>query len=406
MNPSTPSLPPPITQVPPNLEWLLPRDFPLPSMQDLSGPIGVFGWLGRLWDWFWFARTDPLPLGAVRIFTGLMLLYIHLIYSNQLLNLFGPDSWIDHKTITEQRHTTPFAPPPTEWGVESEYTAEDPLARGYDIFSVWFHVTEPRWIITLHLLFLLAMLLFTVGFQTRVTGVIAWIGMISYIQRAPTSLFGMDTIMNVLMIYLIIGSSGATLSVDRWLTTWWARRRSLPAPPVEPSIAANFALRLMQIHICIVYLASGCSKLQGAAWWNGTATWYTMVNYEFTPMNWGVYEDVMVWLCQHRWLWESVCAFGCLFTIVLEIGFIFLVWWRPTRWTMIGGAVILHVGIGMIMGLTTFSLFMMCLLLSFVPAESIHSLLAYIRLPSLGAKSTLRTVPAVASPPEAMVAKG
>ena len=40
---------------------------------------------------------------------------------------------------------------------------------------------------------------------------------------------------------------------------------------VEPSVAANVALRLFQVHFCIIYINSGMSKLQGAAWWNGEA---------------------------------------------------------------------------------------------------------------------------------------
>jgi len=51
---------------------------------------------------------------------------------------------------------------------------------------------------------LAAMFLFTLGFCTRVTSVLTWLGMLSYTQRAPTSLFGMDTIMNVLVLYLTL----------------------------------------------------------------------------------------------------------------------------------------------------------------------------------------------------------
>ncbi|MFT3883817.1 MAG: hypothetical protein QM703_29820 [Gemmatales bacterium] len=46
--------------------------------------------------------------------------------------------------------------------------------------------------------------------------------------------------------------------------------------PIQPLWSATLALRLIQIHMCIVYFISGLAKLQGSTWWNGSATWLTM----------------------------------------------------------------------------------------------------------------------------------
>jgi hypothetical protein len=169
--------------------------------------------------------------------------------------------------------------------------------------------------------------------------------------------------------------------VDRLLRRWWTRRQAerkgLPVPawlPPAPSVTANFALRLLQVHFCIIYLASGLSKLQGAAWWNGTAMWLTLANYEFAPLDWARYQDFLVFLCNHRWLWELAMSGGVIFTLALEIGFPFLVWGRATRWLMIIGAVLLHTGIALSMGLTTFGLMMLAMLLSFVPGAAVRQL--------------------------------
>ena len=43
------------------------------------------------------------------------------------------------------------------------------------------------------------------------------------------------------------------------------------------------------------------------------------------------------------------------------------------RWLMLCGSVLMHTGIGLIMGLSTFSLFMLCLALAFVPAQTHHA---------------------------------
>src|SRR5262249_48882217 len=190
-----------------------------------------------------------------------------------------------------------------EWGFDPDQV----YRRGGYYWSVWFHVTDPAWMWITHGAIIVVMLMFAVGFCTRVTSVLTWLAALSYIQRSPITLFGVDTMMNVLLIYLMIGPSGAALSVDRWVAHWWkgqkARRDGKQASawtPPEPSVSANFALRLIQIHFCIIYLASGTTKLMGGNWWNGTAVYYTMANYEFAPLRKDWYLSFMHGLAKNR----------------------------------------------------------------------------------------------------------
>ena len=61
---------------------------------------------------------------------------------------------------------------------------------------------------------LIAIFLFTIGLFTRVTSVLVWVATVGYIHRTQQVLFGMDTMMNILLVYLMIGN-WAALSVDR-----------------------------------------------------------------------------------------------------------------------------------------------------------------------------------------------
>src|SRR5205823_2447161 len=155
--------------------------------------------------------------------------------------------------------------------------------------------------------------------------------------------------------YLTIGPSGAALSVDRLLARWW-RGDTGPAVPPAPRVSANVAVRLLQIHVCIVYLAAGLSKLLGPAWWNGTALWMVFANFEFAPMQFAIYNDILRLVCRNQFVFEMVMTGGCYFTLFFEIGYAFLVWSRRTRWVVLGSAILLHGTIGMFMGLKTFSL--------------------------------------------------
>ncbi len=77
---------------------------------------------------------------------------------------------------------------------------------------------------------------------------------------APGHLFGLDQINMLLSMYLMVGPSGAAYSLDRRLKS---RRLGAPLPPAEPSMAANIAVRLIQLHLCVIYLYAGMGKLMG-----------------------------------------------------------------------------------------------------------------------------------------------
>lgn len=336
---------------------------------------GMLTSIVRAWDRFWFSKADPLPLGVIRIFTGFVVLYVHLIYSLDLMAMVGPDGWLDQSTTEFLRNKQEFYPMPSNWNS----LPDRPHAVGMPIWSVYFHLTDPAWIIATHTAFLGVMFLFTIGFATRITSVLTWVGVMCYIQRLPIFMYGMDTIMNVLCIYLMIAPCGAALSVDRLIQKWWAKKKGLPEPQVQPMVSANFAIRLMQIHFCIIYMASGLAKLQGPAWWNGNALWGTLANYSFAPMNWPIYVDFLRFLTEHRVLWEVIMTTGTYFTLVLEISFPFLVWRPKLRWLMVSGSILMHTGIGLIMGLSTFSLCMFCLVMAFIPASVHHAFINHIQ---------------------------
>jgi hypothetical protein len=324
----------------------------------------------RAWDQFWFRPSDPTTLGFIRICAGLIVMYVQLAYSFGLMDYVGPHAWVDTKALHYLSHEGEVYTVPWGWTAEQEVHS-----RGQYIWSLYFGVTERRWVYVVHFSLLAAMFLFTIGLWTRVTSALTWIAGMCYLQRAPTTLFGMDTMTNILLFYLMVGPSGAALSMDRWLKLRRQGWTGGEAPPPEPLASATFATRLLQIHFCFVYGASGLSKLLGSTWWNGTALWGTVANYSFAPMNLPWYYDSLVWLSQHRWAWELAMTGGVIFTLFLEISVPYLIWVPRLRWLMIIGAVLLHTGIGLSMGLVTFSLAMITMVFSFVPPEAVHYLL-------------------------------
>jgi hypothetical protein len=118
---------------------------------------------------------------------------------------------------------------------------------------------------------------------------------------------------------------------------------------------ANVAVRLIQLHMCVVYLFAGLGKLLGQTWWAGTALWGAFANYEYQTWD-------MTWLGWHPLI---VNLLTCT-VLVWEISYCVLVWPRLLRPLVLALAVPLHLGIAVCMGMMTFGLVMLVGNLAFV----------------------------------------
>ncbi len=335
-----------------------------------ENPLAMLGDVARAWNDFWFTPANPTTLCLIRVFVGMIVCYVFLSYSVDLMGYVGPRAWIDAEVFDFLQHRIVNEVMPNDW------TSPPHQLRGTYYWSIYFNITDPFWIWTFHGCVLVVAFLFMIGLWTRTTSVLVWLASMNYTQRALTTTFGMDTMMNIMLIYLMIGPSGACLSLDRWLVCRRARLRGEEPPPVMPSVSANFAIRLTQIHFCFIYLSSGLSKLTGSTWWSGTALWFTFLNPTFAPMDNPTYMSLLTWMAQHRWIWEIFMTGGVVFTFVTEIGLPFLIWIPSMRWVMLLCAVMLHTGIGLFMGLVMFSMLMMLLAFSFAPPEQVEAFLA------------------------------
>ena len=280
------------------------------------------------WNRFWFTPADPATLCLIRILAGSMILYTHAVWSLDLQGFFGPRGKISSQ-FAHGFHGGPWAWTHFDWGWG------------------WFQTPEGMW--SAHALALVIMVLFTVGLWTRVTSVLTFLITVSYAHRAPVALFGLDQINAMLAMYLMVGPSGSAYSADRWL----ALRHGVD-PPVE-SVAANLSVRLIQLHMCVIYLFAGFSKLQGESWWDGTAMWLSLANYEYQTLD-------LTWLGQ----WPLVINLLTHAVVLWEVTYCVLVWPRLTRPLVLALAVPVHMGIAVCMGMITFGLIMLVGNLAFV----------------------------------------
>jgi hypothetical protein len=294
--------------------------------------------LSVAWNRFWFAPTDPTTLGAVRIATGLVLLCSYLACTPDLHSFIGAGAWIDSTTLAEIRR--PDGPVGRWWG-----------------WSVYFFASTPWAVRLIHTAFLGCLAAFTLGFFTRVTAVLVWAGHLSFIHGSFLTWSGMDTVLAMLTFYLMFSPVGAALSLDRF------RRRTVG--PATPSWSANLCLRMIQVHMGVIYLCAGLAKLQGARWWDGTAVWSVMMMQEFAPFD-------LSWIARFG---DVPCLLisnvGVLLTLGFEISFIFLIWNPSIRPVLLLLALVMHGGIGLFMGMSAFGAAMLTGCLAFVHPATI-----------------------------------
>ncbi len=285
----------------------------------------VFASISEACGRFIFTPAPPHPLGVLRIgvsVLGLIQLCLIWPYLQQLYGNFGFVQWAILETSQ------------TEWvpsigkvclilhphGISSAACVEG-------VFGVY----------------ALSLVGLGVAWKTRVFAVMAWLSHTLTVNSGYFSLYGVDTMIHICLFYFVWMPVGGAFSIDRWLLH----------RPAVPTVGAGIALRTLQVHLCVIYLDSGISKMRGAQWWNGEAIWRTFMNPEF-----GVFD--FSWIASA----PAVAVVLGWSTMVIEAGYPVCIWPRRLRPWWVVATVGLHLAIGVTMGLWMFSLMMIIMTLS------------------------------------------
>lgn len=280
------------------------------------------------WDRFWFSPAQPHTLATIRICCGAMLTYVHLIWLFAINDFLGADAWINLPTI-RQLHADDWA------------------------WSWLFYVGNPTVLVIHEIVAVCAGVLMTLGLFTRVAIPLAWWLTLMVCHRLTGALFGLDQVVVMLTMYLMVARSGSVWSLD-------SKHRDAAAgswlrPSAAAAISNNVATRLIQIHLCVIYLFGGLSKMRGQMWFEGSALWYTAVNYEYQSMD-------LTWLGHFPFLIATLTAV----TIFWETFYCALVWSRLTRPLTLAMAALVHGGIAIGLGMVTFGTIMIVANLAFI----------------------------------------
>jgi|TARA_B110000495_G_scaffold200190_1_gene214939 hypothetical protein len=305
------------------------------------------------WDRFWFTPRLPHTLSVLRIITGVMLLYSHVVLATDLTSFLGETAWVNNET-SRQLHDGAFG--------------FSDFGRTY----LWY-ISSPTLIWVHHIFTISVTACFAMGFLTRITSPLAWFLQLMYLHRLTGVLFGFDQIVTYMTMYLMLAPSGSCYSVDslirdRFESPSRGRFWKWLWPESTPTISSNIATRLLQLHLCVIYLFGGISKARGQTWWDGTAVWYSVSNYEYQSMN-------MTWLYRYPRFFSAMTHA----TLFWEVFYCALVWPRLTRPFVLVFAVMVHAGIALFLGMITFGTMMIAANMIFISPEWVQGSLGKMR---------------------------
>jgi hypothetical protein len=218
----------------------------------MSAAVAYFQRLGTEasagWDRFWFTPASPAPLARLRIAIGLIALAYFLSWTADLSRMFAGDGLL----------------PP---GSTQQLLHERANGRIHYHLSPLFSVDSSSGLYVYHVASLAVALLLTLGAFTRVSCLLTLLAVLMLVHRAPMLTGPLETVLVFLLLYLLVGPSGAALSFD-------CRRVAKDRTPLAaPSWTANVSLRLMQVHLAGFIFLVACSMLGSRFWWNGEALW-------------------------------------------------------------------------------------------------------------------------------------
>jgi hypothetical protein len=173
--------------------------------------------------------------------------------------------------------------------------------------------------------------------------VLAWLTHLMFKTSGFATSYGALEFAHIGLFYCTVMPVGHALSLDR----------RAGRTPAGPTAGARLSLRVLQLHLCIVYLSSGFWKATGEQWWTGEAVWRALMKPDLAQMD-------FTWLAEVPWL----ATLACWGTLAIELGYPLFIWPRRTRTPMALAAVGLHAGISVALGLLSFSALMALLTVS------------------------------------------
>lgn len=262
---------------------------------------------------------SPDPLGFFRIGVSLLAIAQVVVLWPHLLQLYGNFGFI-------------------QWNVmETGTDIWVPSIGKLCVVLQPYGISSSTCVYGVFLLYVLSLLALLVGWKARLFAICAWLLHSLTVNSGYISLYGVDTMLHISLFYCTWMPVGGAFTIPQLLH----HERAVP------SFMARISRRTLQVHLSIIYFSTGLAKIRGTQWRNGEAIWRAVMQPQFSVFD-------MSWLASIPII-AKVAAWSI---VMLELGYALLMWPRRSRPIWLAGIILLHLSIGMLMGLWMFATIM------------------------------------------------
>lgn len=286
--------------------------------------------VGTQWRSFWFLPQPAYTLGLVRIAFGALMVAWTLSLLPGFYDYFGSSSVVAQS-------------------IPSQY--------GWTVFTTF--DGDMEYMVGLVIL-LVSAIAMTLGWHSRLASIAVCVLVLSFQRSNPAVFNSGEVLIRAEALFLALAPCGAALSLDQRRRTgafWSAQARS------------PWGLRLLQVQLSIVYLASVRWKMTGDTWSRGTAVSYALRLHDMLLLpapHWFIANALLV----------NVATWA---TLALEFCIGVFVWNRRLRPWVLAAGVVMHSAIAMSIAVGFFSVAMFVLYLAFVSPQTVQMLPDVIR---------------------------
>jgi len=178
------------------------------------------------------------------------------------------------------------------------------------------------------------------GILSRASAIVAWFLHLCVAKSGGMVSYGVDSFMTIGLFYLMLAPLPDRYALDRKL---WGGRALDPG-------RLGFFRRVLQVHLCVVYLFSGITKSLGVGWWDGSNIWRALIRPPFNILS---PDLIAAWGFLLPAIGISIC--------LIEIGYPVLIWSKRTRGIWLALVCSMHLATGLTMGMHLFAITMIVL---------------------------------------------
>jgi hypothetical protein len=293
------------------------------TLSETSKPLSAR--VADTWTTFWFKPQPAYTLGAVRIAFGTVVALWTLSLLGDLADFFSEYG------VAPQQRAVPFQ---------------------FGLFAYW---TDDRALMVGWAILLVSAVALAVGWHSRLAALIVFVLLASFEFRDQTVFNAGDGLLRIEALFLAFAPSGAALSLDQRRKTgafWTAQDR------------ARYTVRLLQIQLTVIYVATFLARMKGTKWLDGTAMSYALRLRDMLIVP--VPKSITV-----NPLLMNLATWGTLF---LELAIAILVWNKRCRPYVLCAGVAFHLVILVTIAVGFFTPAMLLLYLAFVDPDAIRRL--------------------------------